>query len=129
QDTSRLLSWATGLSILISCLGLLGLAIYTTNQRRKEIGIRKVLGATVAQILTTLSKDFMQLVIIAFVIAVPIAWWGMEQWLQNFAYRTTITCWVFGASGTGMLLLALLVLMARTVKAAIANPVKSLRTE
>jgi predicted permease len=129
QDTSRLLSWATGLSILISCLGLLGLAIYTTNQRRKEIGIRKVLGATVAQILTTLSKDFMQLVIIAFVIAVPIAWWGMEQWLQNFAYRTTITWWVFGASGTGMLLLAVLVLMARTVKAAIANPVKSLRTE
>jgi ABC-type antimicrobial peptide transport system permease subunit len=129
QDTSRLLSWATGLSILISCLGLLGLAIYTTNQRRKEIGIRKALGATVAQILTTLSKDFMQLVIIAFVIAVPIAWWGMEQWLQNFAYRTTITWWVFGASGTGMLLLALLVLMARTVKAAIANPVKSLRTE
>jgi hypothetical protein len=129
QDTSKLLSWATGLSILISCLGLLGLAIYTTNQRTKEIGIRKVLGATVAQIVTILSKDFMLLIIIAFVIAVPIALYGMHLWLQSFEYRTTISWWIFGASGFGMLLLALLVLAARTVKAAIANPAKSLRTE
>jgi ABC-type antimicrobial peptide transport system permease subunit len=129
QDTSKLLGWATGLSILISCLGLLGLAIYTTNQRTKEIGIRRVLGATVAQIATLLSKDFVLLVLIAFVIAVPVAWWGMKQWLQNFAYRTDVSWWIFGVSGTGMLLMASLVLSARTIKAANANPVKNLRTE
>jgi ABC-type antimicrobial peptide transport system permease subunit len=129
QDTSKLLGWATGLSILISCLGLLGLAIYTTNQRTKEIGIRKVLGATVAQIVTILSKEFVLLVLIAFVIAVPVAWWGMQQWLQNFAYRTDVSWWIFGVSGIGMLLVALLVLSARTIKAAHANPVKNLRTE
>ena len=129
QDTSKLLGWATSLSILISCLGLLGLAIYTTNQRTKEIGIRKVLGATVAQIVSILSKDFLRLVVIAFVIAVPIAWWGMTQWLQNFAYRTSLSWWIFAVSGMGMLLVALLVLGVRTVQAARANPVKNLRTE
>jgi ABC-type antimicrobial peptide transport system permease subunit len=129
QDTSWLLGWATGLSILISCLGLLGFVIYTTNQRTKEIGIRKVLGATVAQLVTILSKEFVLLVLIAFVIAVPVAWWGMKQWLQNFAYRTDVSWWIFGFSGAGMLLIALLVLSARTVNAARTNPVKNLRTE
>jgi len=129
QDLSKLLSWATALAVIVSCLGLLGLVIYTTNQRTKEIGIRKVLGATVAQIVRLLSKDFLLLVTVAFAIAVPIAWWGMKQWLQNFAYRTTISWWVFGVSGAGMLLLALAVLSARTIKAATTNPVKNLRTE
>lgn len=129
ESFSKLLSWATALSVIISCLGLLGLVIYTTNQRTKEIGIRKVLGATVAQIVALLSKDFLLLVVVAFIIAVPIAWWGMQQWLQDFAYRTTISWWVFGASGLGMLLLALAVLSARTIKAAMTNPVKNLRIE
>jgi ABC-type antimicrobial peptide transport system permease subunit len=129
QDTSKLLGWATGLSVLISCLGLLGLAIYTTNQRTKEIGIRKVLGATVAHLVTILSKEFLLLVLVAFAIAVPVAWWGMEQWLQNFAYRTSVSWWVFVVSGMGMLLVALLVLSVRTVQAARTNPVKNLRTE
>lgn len=129
QDLAKLLQWATALSIIISCLGLLGLVIYTTNQRTKEIGIRKVLGATVPQIVTILSKDFVLLVLIAFVIAVPIAWLGMQQWLENFAYRTAITWWVFGLSGAGMFLMALLTLSLRAIKAATENPVKSLRTE
>lgn len=129
QDLAKLLQWATGLSIAISCLGLLGLVIYTTNLRTKEIGIRKVLGATVTQIVTILSKDFLLLVLIAFVIAVPIAWWGMQHWLQNFAYRTSISWWVFALSGAGMLLVALLTLSIRAVKAAAENPVKNLRTE
>lgn len=129
QDLSKLLSWATALSVVISCLGLLGLVIYTTNQRTKEIGIRKVLGATVTQLVGLLSRDFLLLVVIAFVVAAPIAWWGMQQWLQNFAYRTAISWWVFAATGMGMLLLALLVLSARTIKAARTNPVKNLRTE
>jgi ABC-type antimicrobial peptide transport system permease subunit len=129
RDMSRLLAWATGLSILISCLGLLGFVIYTTNQRTKEIGIRKVLGATVAHLVTILSKEYLLLVLVAFAIAVPVAWWGMEQWLQNFAYRTSVSWWVFVVSGIGMLLVALLVLSVRTVQAARANPVKNLRSE
>ena len=129
EDMATLLHWATALSIIISCLGLLGLVIYTTNQRTKEIGIRKVMGASVAQLVTLLSKDFLLLVVIAFVIAVPVAWWGMQQYLQKFAYRTPISWGVFAASGLGMLLLALVVLSTRTIKAARANPVKNLHTE
>ncbi len=129
QHTASLLNWATGLSVLISCLGLLGLVIYTTNTRTKEIGIRKILGASVANIVSILSKDFVRLVIIAFVIAAPIAWWASYEWLQDFAYRTTLSPWVFLLSGLGMLLMALITLSVRTIKAAVENPVKSLRTE
>ena len=129
QHTSKLLSWATGLSIFISCLGLLGLAIYTTNQRTKEIGVRKVLGATVAQIVTLLSTELMWLVILAFAIVTPIAWWVMNKWMESFADRTPISWWIFAASGTGMLLAAVFTSSFQTVKAAIANPVKSLRSE
>jgi ABC-type antimicrobial peptide transport system permease subunit len=107
----------------------LGLVIYTTNQRTKEIGIRKVLGATVTQIITILSRDFILLVLIAFFIAVPIAWCGMQQWLDNFAYRTSINWWVFVLSGAGMLIMALLTLGLRAIKAATENPVKNLRSE
>ena len=121
--------WATGLAIFISCLGLLGLVIYITNQRTKEIGIRKVVGATVTQIVSLLSKDFLKLIIIAFIIAIPIAWYGTNKWLENFAYKTTLSWWVFLAGGSVMFLMALMILCIRTFKAAIANPVKSLRTE
>jgi ABC-type antimicrobial peptide transport system permease subunit len=129
QHTSTLLTWATGLSIFISCLGLLGLAIYTTTQRTKEIGVRKVLGATVAQIVTLLSTELVLLIVLAFVIVTPIAWWAMNTWMQTFADRTTISWWIFAASGAGMLLAAVFTSSFQTIKAAVANPVKSLRSE
>lgn len=129
QNTSSLLIWATGLAIFISCLGLLGLVMYTINTRTKEIGIRKILGASVANIVSILSKDFVRLVIIAFVIAAPVAWWASYEWLQDFAYRTEMSWWVFVASGIAMLLLAVITLSMQTIRAAVKNPVKSLRTE
>lgn len=129
KHISSLLMWATGLAVFISCLGLLGLVIYTTTQRTKEIGVRKVLGASVSQIVTMISKDFLLLIIIAFVVAAPLAWFGMHQWLQNFAYRTDISWWVFALGIAVILVIALLTLSFQTIKAAIANPVKSLRTE
>ncbi len=128
-QTARLLRWATGLAILISCLGLLALVIFVTTARTREIGIRKILGASVAAIVSILSTGFMGLVLLAFIIAAPIAWWASDQWLQNFAYRTPISWWVFALSGAGMLLLALLTLSVQTIRAAVVNPVKSLRTE
>jgi putative ABC transport system permease protein len=128
-QTARLLTWATALSILISCLGLFGLVLYITNTRTKEIGIRKILGASVATIVSNLSKDFIKLVVLAFVLAAPLAGWVTYSWLQNFAYRTTLNWWVFALSGAGMLLLAIITLSIQTVKAAIANPVISLRSE
>lgn len=129
QHTARLLKWTSALAIFISCLGLLGLVIYTTNTRTKEIGIRKILGASVISIASTLSKDFVRLVLLAFVIAAPLAWWATYKWLQDFAYRTPMSWWVFVLSGLSMLLLSLITLGVHTIKAAIANPVKSLRTE
>jgi putative ABC transport system permease protein len=129
QHTSTLLSWATGLAIIISCLGLLGLVIYTTNQRTKEIGVRKVLGASILQIVHLLTKDFLKLITLAFVIAAPIVWWGMNKWFENFAYHTQISVWIFAGAGLLMILIASITLGFQTIKAANANPVKSLRTE
>jgi putative ABC transport system permease protein len=129
QNLLRLLKWAAGLCIFISCLGLLGLVIFTTHSRTKEIGVRKVLGASVGQIVGLLSKDFVMLVVIAFSIAAPAAWWFMHDWLQDFAYRTPLSWWLFAACGLGMLLLALAILSIRTIQAAVDNPVHSLRTE
>ena len=129
QNMSRLLMWATGLAIFISCLGLLGLAIYITNQRTKEIGIRKVVGATVTQIVSLLSRDFLRLIGLAFIIAIPIAWYGANIWLQNFAYRTQVSWWIFLAGGAIMFAIALMILCIRTFKAANANPVRALRSE
>jgi putative ABC transport system permease protein len=129
QNTGKLLNWATGLSVFISCLGLLGLAIHTTNQRTKEIGIRKVMGATIAQIVSMLSIDFVKLIILAFVIAVPIAWYALNQWLQNFAYHTSISFGLFAGTIVSTILIALLSMSTQTFKAAMANPVKSLRSE
>ncbi len=129
QHTSTLLTWATGLSILISCLGLLGLAIYTTSQRTKEIGVRKVLGASVSQIVTLLSTELVLLIMLAFVIVTPLAWLAMNKWMDNYADKTTISWWIFAASGAGMLLAAVVTSSFQTVKAAIVNPVRSLRSE
>ncbi len=117
------------LAILIACLGLFGLATYTAEQRTKEIGIRKVLGATVSNVVAMLSKDFLILVIIAAVVAFPLAWWAMHTWLQDFAYRIDIGWWVFAMAGFAALLIALLTVSFQAIKAAIANPVKSLRSE
>lgn len=129
KNISGLLKWATGLAIFISCLGLLGLVIYTTTQRTKEIGVRKVLGASVSQIVALLSKDFLALIMLAFVVAVPISWIAMHKWLENFAYRTEISWWIFITAGTMMIVIAFVTLGFQAIKAAIANPVKSLRTE
>jgi ABC-type antimicrobial peptide transport system permease subunit len=129
QRMSRLLLWATGLMIFISCLGLLGLVIFTTNRRTKEIGVRKILGASVASIVSILSKDFVKLVLIAFLIAVPAAWWSAYKWLEGYAYRTSISWWLFALTALLILLFALVTLSIQTIRAAIANPVKSLRTE
>lgn len=129
QKTARLLAWATALTIFISCLGLLGLVIFITNQRTKEIGIRKVIGAGVTRITLLLSKDFIKLIGIAILIAMPLSWWGSYQWLQNFAYRTDLSWWLFASGGAFLLLIALIILCLRTIKAASANPVNSLRSE
>ncbi len=129
QDTALLLRWATGLTVFISCLGLLGLVIYITNQRTKEIGIRKIVGASVTQIVMLLSSDFLKLVACAFLIAVPLAWWGGHSWLGNFAYQTELSWWIFLAGGLMMGGIAFVILALRTFKAATANPVESLRAE
>ncbi|MBS1525089.1 MAG: ABC transporter permease [Bacteroidetes bacterium] len=129
QQISKLLTWAMGLSIFISCLGLLGLAMFTTGARTKEIGVRKVLGATVTQIVALLSRELVLLVLLAFVIVTPVAVWAMNKWMQNFADHTSLSWWVFILSGAGMLLTALITLSSQTIKAATANPVKSLRSE
>ena len=117
------------LAIFISCLGLFGLASFVAEQRTKEIGIRKVVGATVFNLWTLLSKDFVLLVVIACMIAVPLAWYGMNQWLQKYDYRTNIDLWIFALAIIGALLITILTVSFQAVKAALANPVKSLRTE
>jgi putative ABC transport system permease protein len=117
------------LAIIISCLGLLGLASYSTVQRTKEIGIRKVLGASVSGIVNLLSKEFLKLVFISFAIAAPVAWYFMYKWLQDFAYHTDVNAWVFVLAGLVALAIALFTVSFQAIKAAVANPVKSLRTE
>ncbi len=117
------------LAIFLACLGLFGLATFTILQRTKEIGIRKVLGASVAQIIAILSKDFLQLVLIAFVIAMPLAYYAMSQWLQDFEYRVNISAWIFAIAGGMTLLTTLLTVSYQAIKAALMNPVKSLKTE
>jgi putative ABC transport system permease protein len=117
------------LSLLIACLGLFGLTAYATQQRTKEIGVRKVLGASVKGIVTLISQDFLKLVVIASVISFPLAWWIMNKWLQDFAYRIHIGWWVYVIAGMVALVIALVTVSFQAIKAAIANPVKSLRTE
>lgn len=119
----------TILAILISCLGLFGLASFVAEQRTKEIGVRKVLGATVANLWVLLSKDFVQLVLISLIIAAPIAYYAMQKWIEKFAYRTDISWWIFLAAAIGALVITLITVSFQSVKAALANPTKSLRTE
>ena len=129
RKISLLLKWTTGLAILISCLGLLGLVMYTTQRRIKELGIRKVLGASLMQLNLLLCKEFLLIIAVAFAIAVPFAWWGIHSWLQDFAYKTSMSWWVFVGSGLVMLCIALLIISFRTIAAARVNPIKSLGTE
>ena len=121
--------YITFIAIFIACLGLFGLSSFITQQRTKEIGIRKVLGATVSGIVGMLSKDFVKLVLIASLIAFPIAWWAMNKWLQDFVYRVNIGWWVFVAAAAIALLIAFITISAQAIKAAVVNPAKSLRTE
>ena len=126
---SKITNIFAGLAIFICCIGIAGLASFTIEKRIREIGIRKVLGATVQQLLLLISKQFLKLVVIAFVIAVPLTWWLMNDWLEKYAYRVSISSWVFGFVGAAVVFLTLLVVCINTIGAATANPVKSLRTE
>jgi ABC-type antimicrobial peptide transport system permease subunit len=129
KRTGNLAALFAGLTIFISCLGLFGLATYMAQNRIKEIGVRKVLGASVSNITTLLSKDFLKLVIISLLIASPLAWWAMFQWLKDFEYRIDIQWWVFALAAGLAIIIALLTVSFQAIKAAIANPIKSLRTE
>jgi len=129
QETGLLFNIFAGIAIFISCLGLFGLAAYTAQTRTREIGVRKVLGSSVAGIVELLAKDFIKLVLIGVVIAIPIAWYAMSKWLQDFAYRVEIQWWIFALSGLLALVVALLTVSFQSIKAALMNPVKSLRSE
>lgn len=131
EDERRqtILIWAALAAIFIACLGLFGLATYAAEQRIKEIGVRKVLGATVFNLASLLSKDFLKLVLIANGIAFPLAWWGINKWLQEYAYHIDVEWWVFAVSGIAACVIALITVSYQAIKAAVANPVKSLRTE
>ena len=129
EKTAWLVNVAMGITIFISCMGLFGLGMFTARKRTKEIGIRKVLGASAARIAALLSRDFITLVLIAIAIASPIAWYFSNQWLQDFAYRTAISWWIFVVAGLAAVIIALITISFQAVKAAFQNPVKSLRTE
>ncbi|MBI1782387.1 MAG: ABC transporter permease [Sphingobacteriales bacterium] len=129
QKMNSIIAFAGGISIFLACLGLFGLAALAAVNKTKEIGIRKILGASVSGIIGLLSKDFLKLVVIAFVIAAPLAWFVMHQWLQDYAYRINISWWVFVAAGASALAIALFTISMQAIKAAVTNPVKSLRTE
>ena len=126
---SQIINSFTVMAILISCLGLFGLAAFSSEQRQKEIGIRKVLGASIPGIVTLLSKEFVKLVFISFVIATPIAWWGARIWLQGFAYKIPLSWWMFAVAGLIAIFITLFTVSSQAIKAALANPVKSLKTE
>ena len=129
QQTSQIMNIAMFIAIFISCMGLFGLAAFTANQRTREIGIRKVLGAGVPQLVSLLSREFILLVGFSIVIAAPLAGWGVHQWLQDFAYRTTMPWWIFVLAGVAALVIALLTVSAQAIRAATANPVESLKVE
>jgi putative ABC transport system permease protein len=129
KRTATLSAFFSCLTIFISCLGLFGLATYMAETRIKEIGVRKVLGASVTGITFLISKDFLRLVLIAFLIAAPVAWWSMETWLKNYPYRVNIQWWVFALAGSISFLIALVTISYQAIRAAVANPVKSLRAE
>jgi putative ABC transport system permease protein len=129
QRIGGILSAFAGFAIFIACLGLFGLAAFTAEQRTKEIGIRKVMGATVAGITSLLARDFLKLVVVALVLAAPVAWFFMDRWLSDFAYRITMPWWVFVLSGVAAMIIAFATVSFQSVRAALANPVESLRSE
>ena len=129
QKWSNIVGWAGGLSIFLACLGLLGLAAMAAINRTKEIGVRKVLGASVPTIIVLLSKDFLKLIVISFVIASPISWYFMNRWLQAYANRINISWTVFLLAGVFAVAIAFITISFHAMKAAISNPVNSLRTE
>jgi ABC-type antimicrobial peptide transport system permease subunit len=127
--TGWLTNVAMGITVFISCLGLLGLVIFSTQRRTKEIGIRKVFGATVSAIMVMLCKEIVLLIVLALLIATPLAWYCMHEWLQGFAYRTALSGWIFVAAGVAAIGIALLTVGFQAMRTARANPVKTLRTE
>lgn len=129
ERVSKLATFFAVLAIFISCLGIFGMASFIAEQRVKEIGVRKVLGASVLSVWSLLNRDFVAMVLISFLIATPVAYYFMHNWLQNYEYRTTLSWWIFAAAGVGALLITLLTVSFQSIKAAIANSVKSLRTE
>jgi putative ABC transport system permease protein len=129
QRRETLLIWVALATIFIACLGLFGLATYAAEQRIKEIGVRKVLGASVVNLTALLSKDFLKLVLIANGIAFPVAWWATNQWLNEFAYHINLEWWFFAVAGVLAILIALATVSYQAIKAALVNPIKSLRSE
>src|SRR5206468_130339 len=129
ERIGKLATFFAILAILISCMGLFGLASFVAEQRTKEIGVRKVLGASVFNLWRLLSKDFVMLVMISLLIATSIAWYFMHNWLRNYQYRTDLSLWIFVISGAGALVITLITVSFQAIKAAVANPAKSLRTE
>ena len=129
QQVNTLVNYFGLLAILISCLGLFALAAFTAEQRTKEIGVRKVLGASIASIVALLSTDFLRLVLIALVLATPVAWWAVNKWLGTFAYQIELTWWIFGVAGLLAVMIAFLTVSYQAIKAALMNPVNALRSE
>jgi len=129
RHTQQLFDIFTAISVVINILGLVGLLSFMVEQKTKEIGIRKVLGASIANLSFLLSRDFLRLILVAFLIAAPVAWYLMNQWLQGFAYRTAISWWIFAATVTGAIAITGIAVGYQTIRAAIVNPVKSLRSE
>jgi len=117
------------LAIVLSCIGLFAMSLLIVAQRKKEIGVRKIVGASVSAITILLTKDFLKLVVIAFLIATPIAWWTMNKWLQNYVYRIDLNIWIFLGAGAIAVIIAMLTIAVKTIKAATSNPVDALRTE
>ena len=129
QKIGMILGIFAGLTIFVACLGLFGLARFTAEQRTKEIGIRKVLGASVSGVAALLSREFLKLVLIAFIIASPIAWYLMNRWLEDFAYRIDISWWIFAVAAVLAVMITIITVSFQAIKAALANPVHSLRSE
>jgi hypothetical protein len=129
QRTARMMNLGMGIAIFISCMGLFGLAAFTANQRTREIGIRKVLGASVPHLVSLLSREFIVLVLLSTLIAAPVAGWAMHRWLQDFAYRTSMPWWIFVVAGVAAVAIALLTVSYQAIRAATANPVKSLSVD
>lgn len=124
-----LVLYFSGLAIFIACLGLLGITSYTTSQRSKEVGIRKVLGASALQMITLLSKDLIKLVVLGMLIAIPVAWYGMSKWLESFQYRMDFSFWIFTFAGALACSIALCTVGSQAIKSALANPVDSLKND